>query len=119
MPNTTVNIYTQWRGEVNTHTKLRGSPDHHTVNFFQILCHVINLLTTDLQFRSNYLDPIKVVWAVTTPCKICMAPIREPPIRVNIPTTFTSRSRTLKTTTLDTVTKYLNGILRTVPCKAV
>ncbi|AVM87275.1 L protein [Wenling fish chu-like virus] len=82
MPNSLYNGYTWVSGESNTHSTLRGSVDHFTINFLQIYCHVIHMLQIRMEV-TPFADLSGQYWGVTSPCQFCMAPIVEPPIILN------------------------------------
>nr|UVF58767.1 MAG: L protein [Salarius guttatus piscichuvirus] len=79
MPNTLANTYTWISGESNTHEKLRGTVDHHTLNFLQVYCFVVHMLQLELEVSCT-LRTEKSYWAITNDCEACMKPIYEPPI---------------------------------------
>lgn len=78
VPNQLSNMYHNVVGNSDSHIVLRNSDMHFTVNFLHILCFVIHMMHIQLEV-SDELACIHEVWAVTTPCNYCSAPIDEIP----------------------------------------
>lgn len=76
------------------------------VNFLHIMCEAISLIQNELE-TSNDLTPQSVVWAVTTGCHYCSAPIDEIPIVATYIPSGTYGKRVLNTCRLDNVTRDL------------
>ncbi|DAZ90591.1 RNA-dependent RNA polymerase [Belostoma flumineum mononega-like virus] len=79
VPNTLHNVYSRFIGISRTHILLEQSLNHYRINFLHAYCHVISVWASKLWVGQQPYITNKL-WAVTTPCNYCMAPIEETPI---------------------------------------
>jgi hypothetical protein len=83
MPNDITNRGQLVAGLSNTHLTARLDNNKYRLNFLQILCHSVISLTIELDFSKGVTMPCEV-WGLTTDCKHCWTPLKDPCITVDL-----------------------------------
>lgn len=79
VPNVLSNLYSLFKGESNSHYRLRKSTEHYKINFLHVYCYSIWVLGLEAEFNRN-ITIARTNWAVTSPCEYCNTPIVERPL---------------------------------------
>lgn len=67
------------QGDTAQHLGFFGTRNHYWVNFLQVFCHSVNMLTFELNVLPYFTTP-EIVWVVTSPCEFCNRTVEEPPV---------------------------------------
>lgn len=106
MPNVLSNVYQQISGESNSHITYRNSRANFAVNFLHIYCYSVDHIFQELYVKPTWSSP-SIVWAVTTRCHFCTAPIEDSPLRCDINIVKNVKPIILMSTDMGTISKRI------------